>query len=162
MLDTINYGKLKTKGAGGSNVCFTDGVIAIKLGNVSQHEADLMNEAAKYELSIPVFYYGVNITVPEPIMYMLKNYDRRYYYEHQEPTPVRRIKNTGHANILITPYARPLLDNSKSYTFYWMYRDHTLTDLVRARYYKTFNKEWIDDHPWNLGYYKHNLVILDF
>lgn len=163
MLDTIDYSKMITKGAGSSNVCFTDGNIAIKLGNVNHTDVELMNEAAAVNLSVPVWYYERNAKLPIAIMNLIDNYPRQYYYEDGSiPYPVYHIRNKGYANIVIMPYARPLLDNSKEYSDSWISRAIKLAGRVSDKYYNVFGKTWEDDHPWNLGYYRSNLVILDF
>jgi|SRR5215216_3673084 len=164
MLDTIDFSKMKTLGAGGSNVCYTNGKIAVKFGDVDQEQVDLMIEAAEHELSVPVLYYQQNVQLSNDIMQLMYKFPRKFYYNgyDDEPWPVHHIKKVSRANVLVMPYAKPLMRNDKEYTEAYTDKMQLLADEVANKYFMIFNKEWGDDHPWNLGYYRQNLVILDF
>ncbi len=163
-LNSINWKKMKTVGAGSNNVVFTDGKLAVKFGNVDQDEVDLMDEAAKFDLSVPVLYFKESVNLSSDIMQMMYDYPRKFYYDHKddEPWPLYSIKKKSRANVLVTPYAKPLLNNAKEYSPKWVDRCNLLVERVKAEYREVVGKIWQDDHPWNLGYYRGNLVILDF
>ena len=162
MLDTIDFSKMRTLGAGGNNVCFTDKKIAVKFGNVDQDEVDLMVEAAKHELSVPVLYYAQNVQLPHAAMELINNFPERFYYEGGTvPYPVYTIRKKSRANVLIMPYAKPLMRNDKQYTDAYQEKMYAVAEEFSERYLEVMGYEWMDNHPWNLGYYRDNLVILD-
>jgi hypothetical protein len=165
IFDRINMKKLRYVGSGSNNVCLTDGTYAIKIGNVSQYEADVMQNAYELGFSVPVYAYAESVEIPEEIMRFLRQYDSYKAYGDSVQTWVfTGIITRKRANVLITKLVKPFMRHDYNYSQNYQDRAYAIATKLRQAYRLATNNtlDWYDDHPWNMGKMDGRLVILDF
>lgn len=163
IFDKINMSKLRYVGSGSSNICLTDGVYAIKIGIVAKCEADEMNKAYQHGLGVPVLEFKEHVSMPDAILALLKKYPTFYCEGGKVAQCVfLDILESKYANVMIMPLIKPYMRHDYQYSRLYMARAYTISKRLAAVYNQVTGNFWEDFHPWNMGKYNGNLVILDF
>ena len=156
----INIKKLRCVGIGASNVCFTDGTYAIKVGNTTAYEVERLRRVYEDGFGANVYEY-INAATIEQIAVFKKVVARGYYDggEFSKHVPYQVRKNSP--TILIVQYIKPFLSHKKAYTETYKRYAYKVASTIAEQYEEKTGRCWNDNHPWNLGKMNGKYYILD-
>ena len=159
IFDMINLDNLTVIGNGSNNVCLTDGVYAIKIGNNNTDEYETMNRAYDHGLSVKPYNHAIGVELPEQIITALI----AKYGENTSEYAVYPIIERKRANVLITDLATPIMPNyGESYTAELYHHAREIMRDLEFKFRMLMNEIWYDPHVWNIAMYNGNPVIIDF
>lgn len=156
----IKYDQLRVCGAGQHCFVVTDGTYAIKVGHISDYQAEKLDTAAKYGFSPPLYYYKRNKKLSRKFINALQ---RLTLSKYGDTVSLEEYIFNGCADIAILGLAQPFADHK----LYTRGEDiggglFTLLSELANACESVCNVQWSDWHEFNIGMYNSGLVILDF
>ncbi len=164
----FNMGRLKVVGYGASNVCFTDGEHAIKIGQNSRYDANMLNQAHKHGFAPKVIAQSEDVAIPDYIVELMFNALLNPLNGDQSPWSdlswyASKRMGTWYASVMIVEYVKPFLSHKKKYSPRYQNRAYKLAEELKEKYESVSGVYWGDNHPWNMGKAKDGrLLIIDF
>lgn len=154
--------ELKIISAGTNTVVFTDDHYAMKIGLIAPNTPKLMQYASDHGFSVPVIASAQRIIIPKFIQRMIETDAIHAYACILSDVYLASWIVGGFADVMIVALAEPWLKHNKRYTPSSIRRAYEIARKIKINYESLTNGKWMDDHPYNLAYYRGKLVIIDF
>lgn len=163
MLDQINISKLAPIAAGINGAAYTDGTYAVKFGNITESEVNILKEAYMFGLAVKIHWYASQVELPVDLYRKLQTlFVDSYGDDVTIDDYVLMIDDIAHADVLIMDLAIPLTrlspNKDSSARRAQMQR---ITDRLYKKILRVMDFLWIDNHPGNVGIYNGKAVMLD-
>lgn len=146
-ISDIDWSSLEFIGAGCNGVVYGNAEYVVKIGSISRLDVSMLERGAAVKVSPPVLvYYASGSGIPEEIK-----------------SRMMEVLGAVHTNVLISARAIPyftLLEGQVSVEE--LRAAYVVAEALQEHILKKHDLYWADAHPWNLGYYEGNLVVLDW
>jgi hypothetical protein len=158
---SINWKNLKAIGAGSYGAVFTDGVYAVKFGQIKQYEIEMMQEYASYGLTVPIHFVNYRMYIPSRIRKILASFEIPCYGRKEEIDSY--IDYEGYCGVVIMGIATPIVDPGiRKLDHENMSKCNRVIAYIHGRIQTLGVQDYFgDDHEYNIGIYNGNPVILD-
>lgn len=159
----IDWKSLSQIGAGSYNVVFRNNRYAVKIGNVTEDDAESLARLSKYNLGIPVYGYWSSVIIPE---WFIEKFRRVRSY-NQSNSFDYYLNHENKANVLIVARAKPAVPHKDWETFRNLPDSDPKAKKVSADIKELYDNVrdsgfyWSDNHEGNFGYWRGKPVVLD-
>lgn len=164
VLSKIKYSKLRVVGGGGSGVVVTDGKYAIKIGQITNFDYEMLTQAAAHGWAMPVLYFERGVQIDERIKCVIFDDRERERIGSAGYTadPEGFFYDNGTTDIMVSLYAESYLPPQVALEGSERTREWKFAQKVREVLKEQTGMHWPDAHPWNLGVYRGGIIIFDF